>query len=96
MLQPQGWEERPCQWSQEEAQRERKEAERNMEASRPVSMCRPQGSSWVTQNHRATFSCKWHFLCAKTMLWFIFGKRQQWGDPSEVSSLPDMRGEWAG
>ena len=96
VLQSQGREERPCQWSQEEAQRERKEAGWDTEASGPVSMCRPQGSSWVTQNNREAFSCKWHVLCAKMMLWFIFGKRQQQGVPSEVSSLPDMRGEWAG
>ena len=94
--QSQAQEERPCPWSQEEAQRERKEAGRDRDASGPVSMCRPQGSSWMTQNNRAAFSCKRHVLCAKTMLWFIFGKRQQWGVPSEVSSLPDMRGEWAG
>ena len=49
MLQPQGREERPCQWSQEEAQTERKEAGWNTEASVPMSMCRPQGSSWMTQ-----------------------------------------------
>ena len=94
--QPQGREERPCQWSQEEAQRERKEAGRDRKASGPVSMCRPQGSSWATQNNREAFSCNWHVLCAKMMLWFIFGKRQQRGVPSQVSSLPDMRGECAG
>ena len=75
--QSQAQEERPCPWSQEEAQRERKEAGRDRDASGPVSMCRPQGSSWMTQNNRAAFSCKRHVLCAKTMLWFIFGKRQQ-------------------
>ena len=94
--QPQGREERPCQWSQEEAQRERKEAGWDTEASGPMSMCRPQGSSWMTQNNHATFSCKQYILCAKMMIRFIFGKRQQWGVPSEVSSLPDMRGEGAG
>ena len=45
VLQPQGLEERPCQGSWEEAQRERKEAGWNTEASGLVSMCRPQGSS---------------------------------------------------
>ena len=96
VLQPQGQEERPCQWSQEEAQTERKEAGWNTEASVPMSMCRPQGSSWVTQNNHVAISCKQHVLCAKMMLQFIFGKRQQRGVPSEVSSLPDMRGEWPG
>ena len=87
---------RPCQGSQEEAQRERKEAGWDTEASGPVSTCRPQGSSWMTQNNRAAFSCKLHILCAKTMHWFILGKKQQQGVPSEVSPLPDMRGECAG
>ena len=96
MPQPRGREERPCQGSQEEAQRERKVAGWDMEASGPVSTCRRQGSSWVTQNNRAAFSCKWHVLCAKMMLWLIFGKRQQREVTSEVNSLPDMRGEWAG
>ena len=41
VLQPQGLEERPCQWLQEEAQRERKEAGWNTEASASMSMCRP-------------------------------------------------------
>ena len=94
--QPQGREERPCQGSEEEAQREGKEAGQDMEASGPVSMCRPKGSSWVTQNSHAAFSCKQHVLCANMMLWFTFVKRQHWGVPSEISSLPDMRGEWAG
>ena len=96
VLQAQGWEERACQGSGEEAQREWKGAGRDTEASGPVSTCRPQGSSWVTQNNRKAFSCKWHVVCAKTMLWFILGKRQQWGVPSQLSSLPDMREEWAG
>ena len=94
--QPQGREERTRQVSREEAQREGKEAGWDTEASGPVSTCRPQGPSWVTQNNRVAFSCKQHVLCAKTMLWFIFGKSQQRGVPSEVSSLPHMRGEWAG
>ena len=93
MLQPQGREERPCQWSQEEAQTERKEAGWNTEASAPVSMCRPQGSSWVRPNNHATFSCKQHILCAKMMLWFILGEIQKQGVSSEVNSLPHMRGE---
>ena len=93
VLQPQGREERPCQGSGEEAQREGKEAGWDAEASGPVSTCRPQGSSWVTQNSHAAFSCKRHVLCASMMLWFTFGKRQQRGVPSEISSLPDMRGE---
>ena len=96
MPQPQGREERPCQGSLEEAQREGKEAGQDTEASGLVSTCRPQGSSWVTQKSHEAFSCKRHVLCAKTMLWFTFGERQQWGVPSEISSLPDMRGEWAG
>ena len=96
VLQPQGREARPCQGPQEEAQRERKEAVWDTEASGPVSTRRPQGSSWVTQNNCEAFSCKQHVLCAKTMLWFTFGKRQQRGVPSEISSLPDMRGEWDG
>ena len=96
MPQPQGREERPCQGSGEEAQREGKEAGWDTEASGPVSTCRPQGSCWVTQNNHEAFSCKRHVLRANTMLWFTFGKRQHWGVPSEVSSLPDMRGEWAG
>ena len=94
--QPQGREERPCQGSWEEAQREGKVAGWDVEASGPASTCRPQGSSWVTQNNHEAFSCKQHVLCAKTMIWFILGKRQQRGVPSEISSLPDMRGEWAG
>ena len=53
VLQPQGREKRPCQVSREEAQRERKEAGWDTEASGPVSTCRPQGSSWVTQNNHA-------------------------------------------
>ena len=89
----QGREERPCQGSGEEAQREGKEAGWDTEASGPVSMCRPKGSSWVTQKSNDVFSCKLHVLCANTMLWFTFGKRQHWGLPSEISSLPDMRGE---
>ena len=54
------------------------------------------GSSWVTQNNHVAISSKRHVLCSKMMFHFIFGKRQQWGVPSEVSSLPDMRGEGAG
>ena len=94
--QPQDQEERPCQGSGKEAQREGKEAGRDAEVSGPLSTCRPQGISCVTQNSHAAFSCKWHVLCANMMLWFIFGKRQQRGIPSEISSFPDMRGEWAG
>ena len=77
-------------------QRERKEAGENTKASVPVSMCRPQGCSWVTQNNHVAFNCKQYILCAKMMIQFVFWKRQQWGVPSEVSSSPDMRGEWAG
>ena len=73
--QPRGREARPCQGSREEAQTERKEAGWDSEASGPVSTCRPQGSSWVTQNNREAFSCKQHVLCAKTMLSFILGER---------------------
>ena len=94
--QPQGREERTRQGSWEEAQREGKEAGQDTEASGPVSTCRPQGSSCMIQNKHVAFSCNQHVLCSVTLLWFIFGKRQQRGVPSEVSSLPDMRGEWAG
>ena len=81
----QGGEERPCQGSREEAQRERKEAGWDAEASGPVSTCRPQGSSWVTQNSHAAFSCKRHVLCSVTMLGFTFGRKQQQGAPPQRS-----------
>ena len=60
--------ERPCQGSREEAQRERAEDGQDTEASGPVSTCRPQGSSWVTRNNREAFSCKRHVLCSVMML----------------------------
>ena len=67
--QPRGREAGPCQGSREEAQRERKEAGWDSEASGPVSTCRPQGSSWVTQNNREAFSCKQHVLYAFVHFW---------------------------
>ena len=94
--QPRSLEERPCQGLWEEAQREGNKAGWDTEASGPVSTCRPQGSSCMIQNKHVAFSCNQHVLCSVTLLWFIFGKRQQRGVPSEVSSLPDMRGKWAG
>ena len=74
--QPQGREEQSCQCSQEEAQRERKEAGWNTKASGPLSMIRHWGSYWVIQSNDANFSCKWHVPCFTKMVQFILGKIQ--------------------